>query len=153
MRRLLAILLCLATVADAAAQPAAPPHAWLFGAWSGGLFPAPAHPTAESCLAQPSVIFTRDVVMRATLTDVTYQQRVVATARVRGDCIDFTLAPAPAQSGATDPLTGLVTAGAGAQGFGCANPDELHVERRNNNEIVFPGCADFPNPLVRCPGH
>jgi hypothetical protein len=53
------------------------------------------------------------------------------------------------------PLAGLtpVTAGAGAQGFGCANPDELHVERRNNNEIVFPGCADFPNPLVRCPGH
>ena len=151
MRRLLAALLCLATVADAAAQPAAPPHAWLFGAWTGGLFPAAAHPTAEACLAQPSVIFTRDVVMRATLTDVTYQQRVVATANVRGDRTDFTFAPVPAQSGPTDPLTGLATAVAGGQGFGCAGPDELHIVRRSNNEIVFAGCADFPNPLVRCP--
>ena len=30
------------------------------------------------------------------------------------------------------------------------NPDVLHVVRRGENEIAFPGCADFPNPLIRC---
>lgn len=154
MRRLVACVICFAMAADAAAQPAAPPHAWLFGAWTGGLFPPVPNPTAETCLAQPSVVFTRDVVLRATLTDVIYIQRVVATARTRGQRTDFTFAPLPAQSGAaTDPLTGLQSAAASSgQGFGCAGgPDELHVERKSANEIIFPGCADFPNPLVRCP--
>lgn len=152
MRQLLACLICLAPFADAIAQPAPPPHAWLFGVWTGGLFPAEPHPTAERCLAQPSVIFTRDVVLRATLTDVTFVQRVVATARTANGRTDFTFAPAPAQSAGNDPLTGLPATQAAAPGFGCAGADELHVERRGANEIVFPGCADFPNPLVRCPG-
>jgi hypothetical protein len=26
------------------------------------------------------------------------------------------------------------------------------VQRRSDNEISFPGCTDFPYPLVRCPG-
>ena len=38
-----------------------------------------------------------------------------------------------------------------AGGFGCESPDVLHVERVKQNEISFPGCKDFPNPLVRCP--
>ena len=151
MRRLAAALLALAIAGDAAAQSGPPPHAWLFGAWTGGLFPAAQHLTAEACLAQPSVVFTRDVVLRASLTDATYVQRVVATARASTGRTDFTFASVPATSGATDPLTGLPTTGSAAQGFGCAGPDELHVARVSANEITFPGCADFPNPLVRCP--
>ena len=130
------------------ARAAEPPHAWLFGEWTGGLFPAAPHPTAESCRAQPTVVFMRDVVLRATLTNPTYEQRVVATARTYGDHTDFTFAPLPPSS-ATDPLTGAPMAS--AAGFGCAGPDELRVVRKSANEIVFSGCADFPNPLVRCP--
>jgi hypothetical protein len=150
MRRLLAVVLAVLVAGAGAgsARAAAPPHAGLFGEWTGGLFPAPQHPSAEVCRAHPTLVFMQDVVLRATLTDVTYQQRVVATARVVGDRVDFTFAPLPPSS-ATDPLTGQPVAAAG--GFGCAGPDELHVLRRNANEIVFPGCADFPNPLVRCP--
>src|SRR5690349_12161357 len=58
-----------------------PAHAWLYGAWVGGLFPPPTGLSASSCLGQPVVIFTRDVVLRATLTDVTYIQRIVESAR------------------------------------------------------------------------
>jgi hypothetical protein len=152
MRRLVACLICLAAVGNAQAQSAAPPHAWLFGAWTGGLFPAPPHPTAESCLAQPTVIFMRDVVLRATLTDVTYVQRVVATARTRGGHADFTFAPVAPPAAGSGLLGALQGVGTTPQGFGCASPDELHVERKSANEITFPGCADFPNPLVRCPG-
>jgi hypothetical protein len=36
-------------------------------------------------------------------------------------------------------------------GFGCENPDVLHIQRRGDNEITFQGCADFPEPLIRCP--
>jgi len=150
MRCLLGLLLCLFAVADAAAQ-SAPPHAWLFGVWTGGLFPAPRHPTAAECLAHPTVIFTQDVVLRATVTDVTYAQRVVATARTVGNNTDFTFAPAEAGPGAgTDPLTGL-PAGGFRPGFGCGSPDALRVHRITADEISFPGCADFPSPLVRCP--
>lgn len=155
MRRIAACLICFAaiccaTVTGAQAQ-SAPPHAWLFGAWTGGLFPAPMHPTAESCLAHPTVIFMRDVVLRGTLTDVTYVQRVVATARTQGGQTDFTFAPAAQPQGGGGLLGALQTAGPVQQGFGCATPDELHVRRKSANEITFPGCADFPNPLVRCP--
>ena len=68
MRRiacLLAASLFGAAVLPVAATPAsaqqAPPHAWLFGSWTGGLFPAPSNVTAQTCLATPVVIFTRDV--------------------------------------------------------------------------------------------
>ena len=36
-------------------------------------------------------------------------------------------------------------------GFGCANPDYLAVKRVSNDVIEFPGCAEFPFPLRRCP--
>jgi hypothetical protein len=154
MRHLLALatgLLSLAIAADAPAQSAAPPHAWLFGAWTGGLYPVTGRVTAQTCLAQPTVIFMRDVVLRATLADVTYVQRVVATARTHDGRTDFTFAPVPTPAEAADPLARLQAAGKPDNGFGCASPDELHVQRQGENEIVFPGCADFPNPLVRCP--
>jgi hypothetical protein len=137
-----------------AASPApssAAPHAWLFGAWTGGLFPAPSSITAQACLAQPTVIFTRDVVLRGSLTDVTYSQRVIETARTNPGGTDFQFSPA------LDPVAATSTGLLGmdppkpAAGFGCMNPDALRVERRTDNEITFPGCSDFPNPLVRCP--
>jgi len=153
-RLLTGTLLAAAFVATPLARPHAqapggegqPPHAWLFGTWTGGLFPAPSNLTAAACLGEPVVIFTRDIVLRATLTDVTYTQRVIATARTNPGVTEFQFAPAAPQS------AGLFGAAPAAQaGFGCENPDVLHVQRRSENEISFPGCADFPNPLVRCP--
>jgi hypothetical protein len=125
-----------------------PPHAWLFGAWTGGLYPAPTQPSPQQCLAHPVLIFTQDVVLRATLTDVQFVQRVIATARATPHGVDFAFAP-----GVAAPEGGLLAAApTPATGFGCASPDVLHVERHGANEITLPGCADFPNPLVRCPG-
>jgi hypothetical protein len=153
MRRF-ALLLAAALVLTPAAPRAqtaapAPPHAWLFGAWTGGIFPAPSAMTAQQCLAQPTVIFTRDLVMRATLTEATYVQRLIETARltVNGTEFRFEAAPVPPANanllGLTPPMT---------VGFGCSSPDVLHVVRKGENEITFPDCADFPYPLVRCPG-
>ncbi len=144
---LAALLLLTPARPQAQATAPAPPHAWLFGAWTGGLFPAPSGITAQQCLAQPTVIFTRDVVMRATLTDPTYAQRVIETVRltVNGSEFRFVGAPPP-----TSNLLGLSSAP--VVGFGCASPDELHVVRRGENEITFPDCGDYPYPLVRCPG-
>jgi len=153
MRRLVAVLpalLLLLTPAPPHAQTtAAPPHAWLFGAWTGGLFPAPSLLTAQECLAQPTVIFTRDLVMRTTLTDVAYVQRVVESARATSSGTDFRFTGSPAPDAGSS-LLGLNQGP--LPGFGCASPDDLRVERRGPNEISFPGCADFPYPLVRCPG-
>ena len=50
-------------------DPSLPPHAWLFGTWTGGIFPAPSGLSNQACLSQPVVIFTRDLVLRATLTE------------------------------------------------------------------------------------
>jgi hypothetical protein len=140
--------LWVAPLPPAAAQQALPPHAWLFGAWTGGLFPAPSGLTAQMCLQQPVMIFTRDVVLRATITDVLYTQREIETVRADPGGVEFrfTHSAPPATPG----LLGL-NAGGSEIGFGCESPDALHVERRGENEIVLPGCADFPNPLVRCP--
>lgn len=147
--RLAAALVLVTSLAHSAAPPAeaqqaAPqPHAFLFGAWTGGLFPPPSNVSAQQCLAQPTVIFTRDVVLHATLLDVRYVQRAIETARGTGNGIDFAFLAAPAAQRAF----GI---GAPDQGFGCASPDELHVRRLSSNEISFPGCKDFPFPLVRC---
>jgi hypothetical protein len=126
----------------AAAQQA--PHAWLFGEWTGGLFPVPSAVSAQACIAQPTVIFTRDVVMRAVLTDPQFVQRVIETALTENGATTFRFAPAAL---AANPLLGTDTQ---AQGFGCPNPNGLRVIRRTENEIAFPDCADFPYPLVRC---
>jgi hypothetical protein len=146
MRHLASLLALFALAAPAAAQT--PPHAALFGAWTGGLFPAPSRMTAQECLAHPTVIFTQDVVLRATLTDFAYAQRQLETVRNSGGGLEFrfTAAPQPAGGGLLAPI-----GPAQPQGFGCESPDVLHVQRKGENEISFPGCADFPNPLVRCP--
>ena len=147
----LAAVLSLALAASPGGAPAAttqdpslPPHAWLFGIWTGGIFPVPSGMSNQACLSQPVVIFTRDLVLRATLTEQELTQREIETARNSSQGAEFRFAAAPGGSG-------LLDSGAGhANGFGCSSPDELHVQRRGENEITFPGCTDFPNPLVRC---
>ena len=152
-RTLLLVTACLlgaaalaAPVSPARAQTA-PPHAWLFGTWTGGLFPAPENLPSRACLGQPVVIFTRDVVLRATLTDVIYVQRVIETARTNPNSTEFRFTPA--QGGGGSGLLGMNAAPL-ATGFGCSDPNALHVQRKTDNEISFPGCLDFPYPLVRC---
>lgn len=142
-------LACLAAISlapsgAALSQGAQPPHAWLFGTWTGGIFPTPASVAPQACLSQPVVVFTRDLVMRAVLTEQTLVQREIETARTGPGGVEFRFT-------AARPTSGLLGAsGAGQAGFGCESPDVLHVQRRGENEISFPGCADFPNPLVRC---
>jgi hypothetical protein len=126
------------------------PQAFLLGSWTGGLFPPPSLVSAEQCLAQPTVIFTRDVVMRATLTDQFYVQRAIETARGTGSGIEFRFTSATPMNEPPPAMAGL--GGSGLIGFGCENSDVLHVQRITPNEIQFPGCRDFPFPLVRCPG-
>ncbi len=120
-----------------------PPHAALFGTWTGGLFPVPSTLTTQACLSQPVVIFTRDLVLRATLTEQQLTQREIETVRVEGGTEEFRFRPI--MQGPVSLATGLRSVG-----FGCESPDALHVLRRGENEITFPNCSDFPNPLVRC---
>lgn len=124
-----------------------PPHAWLFGSWTGGLFPVPSGLSTQACLAQPVVIFTRDAVLRASLTDPTYTQRVIETARTTPGRTEFQFVPPQDNSAG-----GLLESSAPkpASGFGCESANVLHVVRNGDNQISFPGCADFPEPLVRC---
>jgi len=148
MRRL--ILLSLASLLLAAAPASTfaqgqPPHSWLFGSWTGGIFPPPPGLSATACFSQPTVIFTRDLVLRATVTEQELSQRVVETARASTAGVEFRFAVTG--SGAVPRVFG---GGAGRVGFGCESPDVLNVQRRGENEIAFPGCADFPYPLVRC---
>lgn len=139
MRRLAAALaLLLATTGPLLAQrPAAPPHAFLFGAWIGGIFPPAATLGAQECLAQPIVIFTRDSVLRAEMTSPDYAQRMIDTARATPTGYELRLFPSQ------DP----------AASFGCPDPNVLPVQRRGENEITFPGCTQFPFPLIRCSTH
>lgn len=142
------VLLALTAIQPAQAQSSLPPHSWLFGAWIGGLFPPPSTISAQECLAQPVVIFTRDLAMRVVISDQYYSQRLVETARATATGVEFRFAPsAPPTSG---PF-GVGATNSGETGFGCENPDVLHVQRRGENEISFPGCPEFPYPLVRCP--
>jgi hypothetical protein len=141
-------LLPLVSAPPAHAQSSLPPHAWLFGSWIGGLFPPPSVLSAQECLAQPVVIFTRDLIMRATIIDQVYTQRLVETARVTGNGVEFRLSHPPQITQTPFTLSGGNDADIG---FGCESPDVLHVQRRGENEISFPSCPEFPYPLVRCP--
>lgn len=135
-----------------AQDEATPSDSFLFGSWTGGLFPAPTDVNAATCLAQPVVIFTRDLVLRASVTEQTYTQRVVDAVRRTDDGFEFRFEPGGGgQSAGAAGVLGLPAA-AEVAGFGCESNDVLHVQRRGDNEITFPGCSDFPNPLVRCPG-
>ena len=146
--------LALAAMLLAAALPALPawaqggrppPHAWLFGAWTGGLFPVAPGLAAEACRSQPSVVFGQDAVARSSLIQPGMTQRVIETANATKGRVEFRFVPA-----SDTPGNVLGQPDTAASGFGCDSPDVLHVQRRGENEIAFPGCADFPNPLVRC---
>ncbi len=132
----------------ARAQGGVPVHAFLFGAWTGGLFPPPSTVTAQQCLAAPTIIFARDLVLRLTFTDLLYIQRIIETARGTGSGWEFRFAPVPTPAG-SQTMPGM--AGAADEGFGCDSPDVLRVQRLTANEISFPGCKVFPYKLVRCP--
>jgi hypothetical protein len=154
MRRI-ALFACLLTLAMPAfaQQPAVPPHAWLFGSWTGGLFPAPVTLNAQECLAQPTVIVTRDSVFRVSVTDPTYVQRLIETVRAtpNGAVFRFVTALQPRQPGGMFNLTPQESPL--EQPFGCADPNGLQVQRRGDNEIAFPNCPAMPYPLIRCPSH
>ena len=144
---MLAAAMVLAPLGSGEAQQRSePPHAWVFGAWTGGIFPA-GDASESRCLGQPTVIFMRDVVMRGSVLDVAYRQRLVETVTGGPDSLEFRFSPVPPQAtafGARMPPD---------VGFGCpGGPNVLRVERRGPNEIVFPDCAEFPSPLKRCVG-
>jgi hypothetical protein len=147
--RLLAALLCVAALPVRAQMPL-PPHAWLFGTWVGGLYPPPVTLTAQECLAQPVVIFTRDLVMRATLITDNMVQRRIDTARATTNGVEFRFLSPIQPANESAQLFGPQTRPEDI-GFGCENPDVLHVQRITDNEIKFPRCAEFPYPLIRCP--
>ncbi len=115
--------------------PAGPPHAWLFGVWTGGLFPVLDGMAAQDCKAQPTIVFGRDAVGHSTLLGTGLVQRVIETVRTTPTGAEFRFAPD-------------ATADAG---FGCDDPNTLHVARADGNRISFPNCAAFPYPLERCP--
>ena len=156
MRRIACLIVtadpcCAAHRCRLRAQSNLPPHAWLFGAWTGGLFPPPSTLSAQECLAQPVVIFTRDIVMRAVITDQTLCPAPGGDRARHGGRGGIPLRPAGGcvAGGSVQPRP---SGGTNDVGFGCASPDVLHVQRRGENEISFPGCNDFPYPLVRCSG-
>jgi hypothetical protein len=137
MRRLAAaatVLLAL-TGPLAAQRPLALPQAALFGAWVGGIVPPPVTLSAPECLAQPIVIFTRDSVLRASMSSTAYAQRMIDSVTATATGFEIRLSSVQ---------------GPGDASFGCANPNVLPVQRRGNDEIAFPGCTEFPFPLIRC---
>ncbi len=145
---LAAMLLAAALPASpAGAQRGQPPHAWLFGAWTGGLFPVAPQLSTEACRSQPSVVFGQDVVARSSLIQPGMVRRVIETASTARGRVEFRFVPA----GDNTSSNVLGQPDAAVSGFGCESPDVLHVQRMGPNEITFPGCKDFPNPLVRCP--
>lgn len=124
-----------------AAEP--PPHAWLFGAWAGGILPAPAHMSPAECQAQASFVVTKDVVIHRTLTHPQAIQNLIVSVRGTPDGTIFMLAPPQEKP--------EVIAGVPMDlGFGCPNDTVLRVVRVGPNEISLPNCAGFPSNLVRC---
>ncbi len=147
-----ALLDTMATLASPLVAPAVlraqgrqgPPHEWVFGAWTGGLFP-PNDADTPACFGSPTVIFSKDVVMRASLLDTPYRQRVIETVALQPNGLEFRFLPAVPQGSAFSSRLPPDF------GFGCGgSPDMLRVERRGPDEIVFPDCGDFPSPLRRC---
>lgn len=122
----------------ALAQPRqGPPHEWIFGSWSGGIFPA-VDTEGPGCFGNVSIIFMRDLIMRVSSLDFAFRQRAIETVAVTNDGLEFRLIPLP---GRPQPEIG----------FGCeGNPNLLRVTRRGPDEVLLPGCVEFPSPLRRC---
>lgn len=144
---LMVVLAAMTLGGSAEAQRAEPPHAWVFGSWTGGIFP-PGETSGPRCTGQPTVIFTRDVVLRASVFDVAYRQRIIETVAGGPDALDFRFVPAAGNAG---PLASRLPPDIG---FGCpTGPNALRVERIGPNEIAFPDCGEFPSHLTRCVGN
>lgn len=145
----LALALLAALPGAARAQPApapvGPPHVWAFGIWTGGLFPV-GDPDPATCIANATVIILRDVVMRASVLDVAYRQRLIETVGpTPTGGLQLRLVPVAPVGGA---FGGRVPPDSG---FGCdGTADLLTIERRGPNEISFPNCREFLSPLKRC---
>lgn len=117
-----------------------PPHAWTFGTWVGGIFPA-VDTEGAVCFGSPVIVFTRDVVLRVMSLEATYRQRLIETVSQTPGGLEFRFVPVPVPGGRVVPELG----------FGCdGNPNLLRVERRGPDEILLPGCTDFPATLRRC---
>ncbi len=143
MRRFL--LACAVLLAPSVTAAQTEPHAWLYGAWSGGHTPPVRGGSQAACLAQPSVIFTRDIVLHTTLLEPVFQQRIIETVRATPEGVEIRLRPAQRTGGPLGAVGGI--------GFGCGgDPNLLRVQRLEGGEIAFPGCIDFPSPLVSCTG-
>ena len=143
MRRFLLTIAVL--LAPSAVSAQTEPHAWLYGAWSGGHTPPVRGTSPAACLAQPSVIFTRDIVLHTTLLEPVFQQRIIETVRATPEGVEFRLRPVMRGGGPLGAAPGV--------GFGCGgDPNLLRVRRLEDGEIAFPGCVDFPSPLVSCAG-
>lgn len=130
---------------DADAQPRqGPPHEWTFGSWTGGIFP-PGETEGAACLGSPTVIFTRDIVMRASVVDTAYRERTIETVAQTPKGLEFRFTAAPPVLGPMGPRA------APDAGFGCpGGPNVLSVERKGPDELAFPGCSEFPSTLKRC---
>ena len=116
------------------------PHEWLFGSWTGGIYP-PGDTEGSRCLAQPTVIFTREVVMRTGILDPAYRQRFIETVATRPGATTFRFIPAAPAGSRLPPEVG----------FGCPDgPDALEVEQIGPDEIAFPNCREMPSRLRRC---
>ena len=118
-----------------ASRPSGPPHAWLFGTWTGGLFPVLEGMVAQDCRTQPTVAFGQDVVGHSNLTSAGMTRRVIETVRTSPAGAEFRFTPEEADAGS----------------FGCEDANVLHVARESGETITFPHCAAFPYPLQRCP--
>jgi hypothetical protein len=137
-------LLAAAAPLVAAKAEAVPPHAWLFGAWAGGLYPAPPDMSPTECAARATFVVTRDVIIHSTLTHPTAIQNLIASVRGTPEGTIFALAP-------TDIKPEVIAGIPEDLGFGCPQPDVLRVVKVSATEIRFPDCSGFPSPLVRCP--
>ena len=138
------VLLAATAVPPPAAAQGAPPHAWLFGAWAGGILPAPPGMSARECEENATFVVTRDVVIHSTLTHPEAIENLIASVRGTPNGTIFALAPTETKP---QPVAGLPD----DLGFGCPQPDILRVVRVGPNEIRFPDCTGFPSPLIRCP--
>ena len=137
------VLLAHAVPVRPAAAQGAPPHAWLFGMWAGGLYPAPANMTPAQCQAQATFVVTQDAVIHSTLTHQTAIQNLIARVRGTPNGTIFLLAPTDTKPDNTGGM-------ADDLGFGCPQDNVLRVVRVGPNAIAFPDCKGFPSPLVRC---
>lgn len=130
----------LATPALSLAQTRqGPPHEWMFGGWTGGIFPA-TETEGPACFGNISVIVTRDIVMRVSSLDIAFRQRAIETVALIPDGLEFRFVPIPGR-----PIP--------ESGFGCSdNPNILRVRKVSDDEVVFTDCREFPGPLKRCKG-